>query len=49
MRSLGLDLSPWVEAGMLRIWAARPSAYGWETHLAIFAELIEEGRPRRWP
>ena len=27
MRSIGLDLRPWVEAGLLRIWAARPSAY----------------------
>jgi circadian clock protein KaiC len=45
MRSIGLDLRPWVEAGLLRIWAARPSAYGLETHLAIFAELIEEKVP----
>jgi circadian clock protein KaiC len=45
MRSIGLDLGPWVEAGLLRIWAARPSAYGLETHLAIFAELIEERVP----
>ena len=45
MRSIGLDLRPWVEAGLLRIWAARPSAYGLETHLAIFAELIEEETP----
>jgi circadian clock protein KaiC len=45
MRSIGLDLQPWVEAGLLRIWAARPSAYGLETHLAIFAELIEEKTP----
>jgi circadian clock protein KaiC len=45
MRSIGLDLRPWVEAGLLRIWAARPSAYGLETHLAIFAELIEEKTP----
>jgi circadian clock protein KaiC len=45
MRSLGLDLRPWVKAGLLRIWAARPSAYGLETHLAILAELIEEKTP----
>lgn len=45
MRSIGLDLRPWVEAGLLRIWAARPSAYGLETHLSILAELIEEKRP----
>jgi circadian clock protein KaiC len=45
MRSLGLDLRPWVEAGLLRIWAARPSAFGLETHLAILAGLIEEEKP----
>jgi circadian clock protein KaiC len=45
MRSIGLDLRPWIEAGLLRIWPARPSAYGLETHLAIFAELIEEETP----
>ena len=45
MRSLGLDLRPWVDAGLLRIWAARPSAVGVETHLAILANLIEEETP----
>src|SRR3984885_13352692 len=45
MRSLGLDLQPWVEAGLLRIWAARPATIGLETHLAILAELIEEKTP----
>jgi circadian clock protein KaiC len=46
MRSIGLDLGPWVEAGLLRIWAARPSTTGLETHLAILAELIEEKTPQ---
>ena len=45
MRSLGLDLQPWVEVGLLRIWAARPATIGLETHLAILAELIEEKTP----
>ena len=45
MRSLGLDLRPWVQAGLLRIWAARPSAFGLETHLAILARLVEEETP----
>ncbi len=45
MRSVGLDLRPWVEAGQLRIWAARPSAFGLETHLAVLARLIEEEAP----
>ena len=45
MRSIGLDLRKWVEAGLLRIWAARPSAVGQETHLAELARLIEEETP----
>ena len=45
MRSVGLELQRWVEAGLLRIWAARPTAYGHETHLAILARLIEEVAP----
>jgi circadian clock protein KaiC len=46
MRSIGLDLGPWVEASLLRIWAARPSSTGLETHLAMLAELIEERMPQ---
>jgi circadian clock protein KaiC len=30
---------------LLRIWAARPSAFGLETHLAILAGLVEEEKP----
>ena len=45
MRSVGLDLRPWVDAGLLRIWAAQPSAFGLETHLAVLARLIEEDTP----
>ncbi len=45
MLSVGLDLRRWVEAGSLRIWAARPTAFGLETHLAILARLIEEFAP----
>jgi circadian clock protein KaiC len=45
MRSVGLDLGRWVEAGLLRMWAARPAAFGLETHLAILAGLIEELKP----
>lgn len=45
MRSIGLDLRRWVNAGLLRIWSARPSAFGAEAHLAILARLIEETTP----
>ncbi|GJD79125.1 circadian clock protein KaiC [Methylobacterium gregans] len=33
-RSIGLDLQAYVESGLLRFEAARPSLYGLETHLA---------------
>lgn len=45
MRSVGLDLRPWVDAGLLHIWAARPDALGMETHLAVLAQLIDEEAP----
>jgi circadian clock protein KaiC len=45
MRSVGLDMGRWVEAGLLRMWAARPTAFGLETHLAILSQLIEEFAP----
>ncbi|WP_275262903.1 ATPase domain-containing protein [Mycolicibacterium chubuense] len=45
MRSVGLDLRRWIDAGQLRVWAARPSAYGLEAHLTIFAQLVDEVQP----
>ena len=45
MRSIGIDLRPWVDSGLLRIWAARPSAYGPEAHLAMLNEMLEEVVP----
>src|SRR3546814_20683090 len=35
MRSIGIDLQKWVEAGLLRYVAARPTLYGLEMHLAV--------------
>jgi circadian clock protein KaiC len=45
MRSVGLDLRRWVDSGLLRIWATRPSALGMETHLAVLAGLLEDETP----
>jgi circadian clock protein KaiC len=45
MRSIGVDLRRWLDAGLLRLWAARPSAFGLETHLAVLAQLIEDEPP----
>jgi circadian clock protein KaiC len=45
MRSVGLDLEPFVRKGLLRFFAVRPSTFGLETHLATMHKLIEEYEP----
>lgn len=45
MRSVGLELSGWVDAGLLRFAAARPGSYGLETHLVEVHRLVDEHRP----
>jgi circadian clock protein KaiC len=45
MRSIGLDLAPWLKKGLLRFHATRPTAYGLEMHLATLHKLIDEFRP----
>ena len=41
MRSIGLDLAPWVKKGLLRFHATRPTAYGLEMHLATLHKLVK--------
>jgi circadian clock protein KaiC len=45
MRSIGLDLQPHVDAGLLRFEAARPSLFGLEMHLARMYREIQEFSP----
>ena len=45
MRSIGLDLEPWVKQGRLRVSAARPSLYGLEFHLATMYREIDRDKP----
>ena len=45
MRSIGLDLAPWVDQGLLRFHAARPTVYGLEMHLAMTHKLVKEFEP----
>jgi circadian clock protein KaiC len=45
MRSIGLDLQPRIDAGLLRFEAARPSLFGLEMHLARMYREIEEFSP----
>jgi len=45
MRSVGLNLEPWVKKGLLHIHAMRPTSIGLEAHLAGVHKLIEQVRP----
>ena len=45
MRSIGLDLQTWVDQGLLRFQAHRPSLFGLETHLATMHRDVEEFAP----
>jgi circadian clock protein KaiC len=46
MRSIGLDLAPWLKKGLLRFYATRPTAYGLEMHLATLHKLVNDFHPR---
>lgn len=45
MRSVGLDLAPWVEQGLLQFHTSRPSLHGLEMHLVIMHKLIADFKP----
>jgi circadian clock protein KaiC len=45
MRSIGIDLEPWVGKGLLKFHAERPSVYGLETHLLTMHKEISEFKP----
>jgi circadian clock protein KaiC len=46
MRSIGLDLEPWVQQGLLKFHAVRPTFYGLEMHLAMINKLTNEFQPQ---
>jgi circadian clock protein KaiC len=46
LRSIGLDLEPWLEKELLHVHAARPTTSGLEGHLSAMHRLIEESRPQ---
>jgi circadian clock protein KaiC len=45
MRSIGIDLGPSIEKGLLRIHAARPTLQGLEQHLSDMHRLVREFKP----
>jgi circadian clock protein KaiC len=46
MRSIGLNLEPWMKKGLLQFHSARPTLYGLETHLAVMHKQIKDFNPR---
>jgi circadian clock protein KaiC len=46
MRSIGLDLDPWVRSGLLEFHASRPTLFGLEMHLATIFRAVTEFEPR---
>lgn len=45
MRSIGIDLTRWIDRGLLQIKAARPTLLGLEMHLVGMHKVIEEYEP----
>jgi len=45
MRSIGVNLGPWVDKGVLRFQSTRPSTFGLEMHLVMMHKLIAEFNP----
>lgn len=45
MRSIGIDLQQWVDAGLLVLESVRPTAFGFEEHLALLHRLVRDHDP----
>ncbi|WP_424355384.1 circadian clock protein KaiC [Methanobacterium sp. MBAC-LM] len=45
MRSIGIDLGHWVDKGLLKFHATRPTLYGLEIHLVTIYKLVNEIMP----
>ena len=45
MRSIGINLQQWVDQGILRFHADRPSRFGLETHLAAMQRAVRDFEP----
>jgi circadian clock protein KaiC len=45
MRSIGVDLQPWLDKGLLRHVAARPTFYSLEMHLAVMLREVGRFKP----
>jgi circadian clock protein KaiC len=46
MRSIGVDLSPWLKKGLLRVDSSRPTLHGMEMHLALIHKKVNDFDPQ---
>jgi circadian clock protein KaiC len=46
MRSIGIDLKRWIDAGLLQVRAVRPTAFGFEELLAMLHQLADAHEPQ---
>lgn len=46
MRSIGIDLRPWVNKGLLKFHSKRPTFYGLESYLTIVHKEVQEFEPK---
>ena len=46
MKSIGVDLAPWVKKGLLRLEASRPTLHGIEMHLATIHKKVNDFKPQ---
>ncbi|HVG07682.1 MAG TPA: circadian clock protein KaiC [Thermoanaerobaculia bacterium] len=46
MRSIGVDLQPWVDKGLLLFHASRPTLHGLERHLVTMYKIIRDFQPQ---
>jgi circadian clock protein KaiC len=45
MKSIGINLEPWVKSGLLKFHAVRPTTYSLEMHLSVMLNLIGKFKP----
>ncbi len=46
MRSIGIDLEPWLKRGLLQFYAARPGTFGLEKHLVTIHDITAAFDPK---
>jgi circadian clock protein KaiC len=45
LRSVGIDLQPWLDNGLLHVHATRPTIFGLEMHLVSMNKLVRDFKP----